>query len=92
MQEITMFTMEACPFCKDAHKWMNILFSSQPQYAEIPLTIIDEVEEPEIAAKYDYYYVPTYYIGNQKVHEGAASYDIIRDVFEKAFNKPSGEQ
>jgi len=85
MQKITMFTMDSCPYCKQAHKWMKEVFEAYPQYAEIPLTIIDEAKHPEIAEKYDYYYVPTYYIGSEKVHEGAASYDIIRDVFEKAY-------
>ena len=84
MQKITMFTMEACPYCKEAHKWMKELFDAYPQYAEIPLAFIDEVEQPEKAAEYDYYYVPTYYVGDKKVHEGAASYDIIRSVFDKA--------
>jgi glutaredoxin len=79
--------MESCPYCKQAHKWIKELFDACPQYAEIPFKIIDEVKEPEIAAKYDYYYVPTYYVGDTKVHEGVASYDIIRNVFEEASKK-----
>lgn len=84
MKKITMFTMESCPYCRQAHKWMKELFESSPQYASIPLTIIDEVQDPDTADKYDYYYVPTYYVDNQKVHEGVASYSIISNVFEKA--------
>ena len=84
MKKITMFTMESCPYCKQAHKWMRELFDLFPQYSEIPLLIIDEVKNPETAEKYDYYYVPTYYIEDTKVHEGAATYEIISEVFKKA--------
>jgi len=63
---------------------MNELFESDVKYTEIPLTIIDEVEEPDLAAKYDYYFVPTYYIDEKKVHEGAASFDIVKKVFDDA--------
>ena len=76
--------MESCPYCKAARKWMNEIFESDVKYAEIPLTIIDEVEEPELAAKFDYYFVPTYYIEDEKVHEGAATFEIVKKVFDDA--------
>ena len=84
MKKITMFTMESCPYCKNARKWMNQILESDVKYREIPLTIIDEIKEPDIAAKFDYYYVPTYYINEDKVHEGAASFDIVKRVFDEA--------
>ena len=79
-----MFTMESCPYCKNARKWMNEIIESGDKYKEIPLTIIDEVEKPELAATFDYYFVPTYYIDEKKVHEGAASFDIVKKVFDDA--------
>ena len=78
--------MESCPYCKSARKWMNEIFESDVKYTEIPLIIIDEVEEPDLAAKFDYYYVPTYYIDDTKVHEGAASFEIVKKVFDGALN------
>ena len=84
MKKITMFTMESCPYCKSARKWMNEVLKSDAKYNKIPLTIIDEIEEPEVAAKYDYYFVPTYYIDGVKVHEGAASFEIVKRVFDGA--------
>ena len=76
-----MFTMEACPHCQRAHRWMAEAFEKHPEYKEIPLTIIDEVEQPALADTYDYYYVPTYYVGGAKVHEGVASPEIIENAF-----------
>ena len=31
---------------------------------------VDELEEPELADTFDYYYVPTFYVDGKKVHEG----------------------
>jgi len=38
----------------------------------------------DIADQYDYYYVPCYFINESKVHEGAASKEIIRKVLSAA--------
>jgi thioredoxin 1 len=84
MKPILMFILAACPYCKQALSWMEELKNENDKYSNIEVEIIDEGLQPEIANKYDYYYVPTYYVNGVKVHEGAASKDIIRSVFEKA--------
>lgn len=81
MQKILMFTMAACPYCRAAHKWMNELLAEHPEYHEAPIEIVDEVEQPARADTYDYYYVPTYYVGDVKVHEGVATKEIVEDVY-----------
>ena len=86
MKKITMFTMEACPYCVDARRWMSEILESDAKYKDIELVIIDEVEKPELAAKFDYYYVPTYYLDGQKVHEGIASFEIVKKIFDSALN------
>ncbi|HPT86105.1 MAG TPA: glutaredoxin, partial [Bacillota bacterium] len=53
------------------------------EYRDIEVKIIDEKEEAELANSYDYYYVPTYFYGNIKLHEGAATKDKIRQVFDE---------
>jgi hypothetical protein len=63
---------------------MDTLKSENPKYQDIDIKIIDEELEPEISKKYDYYYVPTYYVDNVKLHEGVPSKDIVTAVFEKA--------
>ena len=86
MKKITMFTMESCPYCKAARRWMKEILESDVKYSEIPLAVIDETEYPEIAAKFNYYYVPTYYLDDVKVHEGAATFEIVKKVFDDALN------
>ena len=84
MQKITLFHQEYCPYCREARRWMNELQNENPAYQSIEIELIDERKEPDVADTFDYYYVPTYYVGGEKVHEGAANREKIRNVFEKA--------
>lgn len=84
MKEIKMFMFESCPHCAKARKIMSSLLESNPEYKEIPLVMIDEKLQPEVADKYDYYYVPCFFVGGEKVHEGAVDEEKVKAVFEKA--------
>lgn len=84
MKPVLMFTMESCPYCREARLWMEELKKENAKYTDIAVTVIDERRHPDVANEYDYYYVPTYYVDGVKIHEGAASKDVIRGVFEKA--------
>lgn len=76
-----LFYLENCPHCKRARAWMEELYQENPEYKEIPIEMIEESQEAELTDSYDYYYVPCFFDGNQKLHEGVASKDIIRDLF-----------
>ena len=79
-----MFVMEGCPYCRQALKWMDELMQQYPEYNDVPLTLIDETKQPDVANQWDYYYVPTYFVGKDKLHEGAATKEKIQRVFERA--------
>lgn len=85
MKKVTLFIQKSCPYCVSAHRWMDQLFEKHPEYREVPLTVIDELKEPELADRYDYWYVPTFYVGADKRHEGAANPEIIEKVFKEAY-------
>jgi len=76
-----------CPHCRRALSWIDELKKENPNYSVIEIKIIDEEKEPEAARKYDYYYVPTFYVDDEKIFEGVPSKEIIRNVFEKAIEK-----
>ena len=76
-----------CPYCKAARGWMDALFAENKDYEALEIEMIDEQQFPEIADRYDYYYIPTYYVGDEKVHEGAASPEIVRRVFDAAMEE-----
>jgi glutaredoxin len=85
MKKVLMFTMQGCPYCRNAHRWMDELFLEHPEYKAVELEIVDEVKQRELAARYDYYYFPTYYVGGVKVHEGVPQKDTILKVFRQAY-------
>ena len=84
MKKITMFLRDYCPYCKEALRLMDKLLAENAEYRALDIEKIDELVNPEIAEKYDYYYVPTYYVGNEKLHEGAANKSKIKRVLDAA--------
>ncbi|MEG6584054.1 glutaredoxin family protein [Dendrosporobacter sp. 1207_IL3150] len=84
MKPILMFTMGSCPHCQRALAWMEELKKENPKYLGLDISMIDENVQPSVASKYDYYYVPTYFIDDIKVHEGVPTKGIIRKIFETA--------
>ena len=87
MKKILMFTMASCPYCAAASRWMDRLRAEDPAYRELEIEIVDEVLHPDVANAYDYYYVPAYYMDGKKQHEGAASLEAIRRVFDAALER-----
>ena len=73
--------MKNCPYCKQAFKFLDEL---KEEFPNIEITSIEETEHPEIANAHDYYYVPTFYIDDKKIHEGATSKEVIKNILETA--------
>lgn len=84
MKPVLMFIIRSCPYCREALSWMEDLKNENVKYSDINISIIDENAHPDIAGRYDYYYVPAYYVDGHKVHEGAATRNTVRSVFENA--------
>lgn len=63
---------------------MEELKQEQPVYQNINITYIEESEQPQLADTLDYWYVPTYFVDGIKKHEGAATKDKIKAVFDAA--------
>lgn len=84
MKEITMFYLESCPYCKRARGYMDELKKDDQKYAQIPINMVEERQQKELADSYDYFYVPCYYIDGKKVSEGAVDKDDVQQVFDTA--------
>lgn len=80
MKKLTIFYQENCPFCKWAFKYIEELKSENPEYTKIPIELIEENQQPQIAEKFDYYYVPTFYIDQKKVHEGGIKKEEVHKI------------
>ena len=83
MKELTLFYLEECPHCKRARAYMDELRAEVPAYADIPVRMIEERAEKEIADRYDYYYVPCYFSGEEKLAEGRVDKNTVREIFER---------
>ncbi|MBR7170557.1 MAG: thioredoxin family protein [Alistipes sp.] len=84
MKRIQLFYLKNCPFCKKALRYIEEAKAAHPELAALEIELIEESEEPEIADRYDYYYVPTFYIDGVKVHEGGIYPDEMEPLLRKA--------
>ena len=84
MKDLTLFYLESCPYCKRARQYLEELRRENPSYAAIPLTMIEERQQRALADQYDYFYVPTFYIGDQKAAEGSIDKNGVRQVLDMA--------
>ena len=83
MKPIKLFYQARCPVCKRAFNYIDEL-KKRPEYKDIIIETIEETEHPDIADQYDYYYVPTFYIADEKVHEGGIYPNEVEAIFKKA--------
>ena len=69
MKEVLMFYLEDCGYCQKARRALDELFAENTAYRDIPLTRIEESQQPELADRYDYYAVPTFFVDGKKIFE-----------------------
>ena len=84
MKPITYFYLKECPFCKKAFRYIEELKREHPELQTVEIDTVEESEQPEIANRYDYYYVPTFYVDGKKVHEGGIFKEEMEAVLRKA--------
>ena len=84
MKPITYFYLKECPFCKKAFRYIEELKREHPELQTVEIDTVEESEQPEIADRYDYYYVPTFYVDGKKVHEGGNFKEEMEAVLRKA--------
>ena len=89
MAEITIFEQAFCPYCRKARKALEALKAENPVYAEITVRWIDENRQRGLADQYDYWYVPSVYMGEEKLYEADPSegYDEIRANLRAALDR-----
>lgn len=86
MQKLLMFYMASCPHCKRAFAYEEELKKRRPELFDVEVERVDERMDPDRADQYDYWYVPTYYLGDERLFSGSPSPADIERVFERAHN------
>ena len=89
--ELTLFVLRGCPHCRRALKFMEELCREEPRYQQVKVRQIDEGEQPALADQYDYYYVPCYFLGREKLHEGSCTKDQIRAVLDRRWRHKTAD-
>lgn len=84
MKKVKVFYMEGCPHCRRAFKILDELKANNPEYAKIHMEYIDEKKDVKAANAHDYYYVPTFYVDEVKLHEGVPTVEKIERVLKEA--------
>ena len=87
MKDIIMFEQLSCPYCRMAHSLINELKNENKEYENIEIKFIDEIANYELADSFDYYFVPTFYIDNKKIHEGKVNKDIVKKILDLSLEK-----
>lgn len=67
--KLTAFILPGCPYCRQARELIAELRGEHPEYAAVEIETIDESAEPQLADRYDYYRVPSFFLGEEKLYE-----------------------
>lgn len=87
MNELTYFYLKTCPYCRQANLYIEELIEENPEFSKIKINKIEERENEKLANSYDYYYVPCFWIGKEKLHEGGITKEEMRKVLNIALSK-----
>ena len=84
MKKVQMFMFAGCPHCAKALSMIEKLKESNSAYETVVIDVIDEKLNPSEADKYDYYYVPSFFIDGEKIHEGVPTEEAVEKVLKTA--------
>ena len=84
MKRVKLFYLKNCPFCKKALRYIEELKAEHADLAAVDIEMLEESELPDVADKFDYYYVPTFYVDGIKEHEGGIYPEEVERILRKA--------
>ena len=86
MKNVKLFYLKQCPFCKKAIRYIEELKAQYTELACVDIEMIEESEQADVADKFDYYYVPTFYVDGVKEHEGGIYPEEVEKILRKALD------
>ena len=84
MKSIKLFYLRNCPYCKRALQYIEDEKRLHPELDALEIEMIEESELPDVADKFDYYYVPTFYVDGVGEHEGGIYPEEVERILRKA--------
>lgn len=83
-KQVKMMMLDSCPHCRRALELIDELKKEHPEYAQVEIETIEENREAGKTQGYDYWYVPTFFVDNVKLHEGVPTKESVEHVFVEA--------
>lgn len=80
MNDVLMMVMAGCPHCQRAREIMAELRARRPEFRDVKVREVDETLAPDFVATLDYHYVPSFFVGGKKYHEGIPTAAAIEAV------------
>ncbi|UTY38011.1 glutaredoxin [Allocoprobacillus halotolerans] len=74
-----LFYLKNCPYCRQALTWIQELYQEDEKYQQVPLEMIEESEQSELADRYDYYYVPCFL----KIRKNFMKEQLLKTLFKR---------
>ncbi|MFR9656186.1 MAG: thioredoxin [Rikenellaceae bacterium] len=84
MSKLTIFIQPHCPHCVRALAYIEQIKREREDLAGVEIELVDELKEAARADRYDYYYVPTFYLGDEKLSEGTVTMSKVLEILERS--------
>ena len=80
LEEYHRFLYERLPLLQGRQRSLAELIEENPAYRQVAVDWYEESEHPEVVQGHSYYYVPSMFIGTEKLYEAqpGQSYDDIK--------------
>ena len=69
--KLTAFILPRCPYCLQARELIAELCAERPEFSSVEIEFIDEAKNAALAESYDYYRVPSFFLGTEKLYEAS---------------------
>lgn len=66
---LLFFFQPGCPYCRQAEKLLAALCEEHPEFKKIKIRRVDETRESAYADSFNYWYVPSFFLGGKKLYE-----------------------
>lgn len=87
MKEILYFYLSSCPHCSKADRIIRSVVERYPEFKQVKIKKIEESLDPATADKFDYYYVPCFFVNGKKIFEGPATVEKVYEAFSAAMKE-----
>ena len=69
--KLTAFILPRCPYCLQARELIAELREERPELSAVEIDFVDESQNAALADRYDYFRVPSFFLGEEKLYEAS---------------------